>query len=90
MASRGRTSAPWINAAVFIVLEIAALSLLRSTSELQDIWISRAEHNVSAWTWGQLDKLHSYASLRSQNEMLAASNYELFKELQACNSLKSS
>ncbi len=71
-----------VTAAVFILLEIAAMSMLRSSSTLQDIWINRFSHNVMALNWGGIEKIRSYFGLREQNEILAGRNFELFKELQ--------
>ena len=69
-------------AAIFILLEIAALSLLHSSSTLQNIWLNRISHNAMALTWGGVQKVKGYFGLREQNDILAGRNYELFKELQ--------
>ena len=37
-----------INAAIFILLEIAALNMLRHNSELQNLWLSRMSHTFMA------------------------------------------
>lgn len=81
--AKGRTVWTGIaTAAIFILLEIAALSMLYSSSTLQNIWINRISHNVMAMTWGSIEKVKSYFGLREQNDILAGRNYELFKELQ--------
>lgn len=82
MAQRGNFYAGLAIAAVFIVLEIAAMSMLKRASALQDIWINRFSHNVMAWTWGGVSNIRNYFSLKQQNDVLAGRNYELFKELQ--------
>ncbi len=82
MARGGKFFAFFATVAVFILLEIAAVSLLKRSSTLQDIWINRFSHNVMAATWGGLTRIGSYFSLREQNDILAGRNYELFKELQ--------
>ena len=46
-----------INAAIFILLEIAALNMLRHNSELQNLWLSRLSHTVMAKVWGGSDNL---------------------------------
>ena len=69
-------------AAIFILLEFAAASVLKRSSTLQDIWINRFSHNVMALSWGSLTNVRNYFGLREQNEILAGRNYELFKELQ--------
>ena len=82
MARNGKFYSGLAVAAVFILLEIAAMSMLKSSSALQDIWINRASHNAMAWSWGRVSKLQNYLSLQKENELLAGRNYELFKELQ--------
>ena len=77
-------------AAIFILLEFAALSMLRSSATLQNIWINRFSHNVMAVSWGNVERLRSFFSLREQNEILAGRNYELFKELQHYKELERS
>lgn len=80
---KGRTVWTGIaTAAIFILLEIAALSMLHSSSALQNIWLNRFSHNVMALTWGSVEKVKNYFGLREQNDILAGRNYELFKELQ--------
>ena len=69
-------------AAIFILLEIAALSMLHSSSALQNVWLNRFSHNVMALSWGTVEKVKKYFGLREQNDILAGRNYELFKELQ--------
>lgn len=82
MARHGKFYAGLAVAAVFILLEIAAMSMLKRSSVLQDIWINRASHNVMAWTWGKVTVFRNYLSLQKDNQVLAGRNYELFKELQ--------
>ncbi|MBR5904956.1 MAG: rod shape-determining protein MreC [Bacteroidales bacterium] len=82
MARNGKFYSGMAVAAVFILLEIAAMSMLKSSSALQDVWINRASHNAMAWSWGKVSRLQNYLSLQKENELLAGRNYELFKELQ--------
>ena len=82
MAQRRSFYVGLATAAVFIFLEIAAMSMLRRASALQDIWLNRFSHNVMAWTWGGLTRMQNYFSLQEQNDILAGRNFELFKELQ--------
>lgn len=82
MARNGKFYAGMAVAAVFIILEIAAMSMLKRASVLQDIWINRASHNVMAWNWGQISKARNYLALEKQNQALAGRNFELFRELQ--------
>ena len=82
MARHGTFYAGLATAAIFVLLEVAAMSMLKRSSALQDIWINRFTHNVMAVTWGGVNRVQDYFGLRRQNEILAGRNYELFKELQ--------
>ena len=66
-----------INAAVFILLEVAALIMLHHSGPLQNIWISKGMHAVYAAVWGGADDLKSYFSLKKQNKALAEENFRL-------------
>ncbi len=90
MAARKKVFAGIFTAAIFIILEFAALSMLRSSSTLQNIWINRASHNVMAAGWGTAERIRSYFTLREQNDILAGRNFELFKELQHYKELERS
>lgn len=68
-------------AAIFILLEVAAVAMLRSSSSLQNIWINRASHRVIGAIWGSGENIRSYFSLRKQNEELAEENNLLLEEL---------
>lgn len=65
------------SAAVFVVLEIAAILMLSRTSSLQDIWISRASHRVHASIWGGGERVRNYFTLGQENKKLAKDNFEL-------------
>lgn len=77
MAGERKSYAFAINAAVFLLLEIAAVILLGHSSSLQDIWINRASHRVHAAIWGGSEKVLNYFTLDRQNRSLAAENLEL-------------
>ena len=66
-----------INAAIFIILEIAALNMLRNNGELQDIWISKGSHAFMGTIWGSTQKIKDYFSLAKTNDQLAKENFEL-------------
>ena len=89
MDGRGKFAAGLATAAVFILLEIAALSALKRASVLQDIWINRFSHRVMALTWSGAGSLREYFGLRKQNELLVGRNFELYKELQYYKELDS-
>lgn len=65
------------DAAVFLLLEIAAVLMMSRTSSLQDIWISRASHRTHAFVWGVSEKVQNFFSLDKQNRTLASENIEL-------------
>ena len=68
-------------AAVFIILEMAALAMLRSNGVLQRMWISKGVHAVSAEVWGRMESIRDYFSLRKANDELANDNFVLSLEL---------
>ncbi len=70
-----------INAAVFIILEIAALGMLKHNGTLQNIWVSKASHSFMAKLWGGTENAKQYLSLKETNHKLAEDNFELRQEL---------
>ena len=66
-----------INAAIFIVLEIAALSMLRSSAPLQDTWIAKGGQAVMGEVWGFTQSVGDYFSLKQKNDSLALENFQL-------------
>lgn len=69
------------NAAIFIVLEIAALAILSKSSVLENIWLNRASHRVMAVLWGSVDDVRNAFSLVKQNEELMEQNAKLSKKI---------
>ena len=70
-------------AATFILLEVAALALLRSGSTLQDIWINRASHRTMAFLWGSGETVRSQFQMDEFNQELQAENARLQERLRA-------
>lgn len=66
-----------INAAIFIFLEVAALTMLRNNGTLQGIWISKVSQNISSAIWGSSQQISDYFSLKHRNDALARENFEL-------------
>ena len=66
-----------INAAIFILLEVAALNMLSNNGELQNIWISKGVHAVTGTIWGGAQNVRNYFSLRKANDALALENHDL-------------
>lgn len=71
------------SAATFILLEVAALVLLRSTSIPQGIWINRASHRTMAFLWGSGETVRSQFRLDALNQELQAENARLQEQLRA-------
>ena len=78
---RRKSSAIVISAAIFILLEVAAIAMLHSSSVLQDIWLNRASHRVSASLWGGGNRIVGYFRLNSTNKALQEENARLGEEL---------
>ncbi|MDE5956245.1 MAG: rod shape-determining protein MreC [Bacteroidales bacterium] len=68
-------------AAVFIILEAAAVSMLGHNGTLQKIWFSRGVHKVSGAIWGGAQEIKEYFLLKKRNEELAFENYRLRLQL---------
>lgn len=66
-----------INAAIFIILEIAALNMLSHNGAMQNVWFSKGMHAVMGTVWGGTEQIKDYFSLRKVNESLAVENHEL-------------
>lgn len=78
---RGTRRQVFISAAIFIVLEVAALAMLNRSSSIQNTWINRISHRTMAMLWGGSEKIHKYFSLDKQNQALAEENFELTRKL---------
>ena len=70
-----------INAAIFVGLEIAALSMLRNSAPLQDTWLAKGGQVVMGAVWGWGQSIGDYFSLREQNDSLALENFRLSTRL---------
>ena len=67
----------FINAAIFIVLEVAALSMLRNSSSIQNTWMARGGQAVMESVWGMTQDISDYFSLKQANDSLAMENFQL-------------
>jgi len=83
MPGRRNIGSYFINAAVFIGLEIAALSFLSHNGEMQNRWICRGFNAINSGLWGTGEGIRRYFSLKSENEDLAIENYQLLQQLRA-------
>ena len=70
-----------INAAIFILLEVAALNMLRNNGTLQDIWFSKGMQTISGTVWGSTQDIKYYFSLKKRNDELAEENHKLRERL---------
>ena len=90
MADDRKIGRKLIGAAIFILMEIAALGMLRNTGELQSIWISKAAHGFSAKIWGGCDNIRRYFMLGKENDRLAEENFKLSEQLRVYKALQDS
>ena len=76
-----KTSSLLVSAATFLLLEVAALFLLRSSSTVQNIWINRASHRTLAFLWGGGEALRNQFRMDDLNKELQAENARLQERL---------
>ena len=76
-----------INAVIFVILEVAALNMLKNNGELQGIWMSRGAQNIMDFVWGSSQEVSDYFSLKEQNDALARENFELRLRLEQMEEL---
>lgn len=79
---QGHKTSILVSAAIFILLEVAALAMLDRSSTLQDIWINRASHRVMAALWSSGESVRNYFRLEAANDELALRNAALRQELE--------
>ena len=60
----------WINFAVFLVLEIASLHMLRHNGDMQKAWLARGSHWVMGTVWGATQRIQGYEQLLQAQEKL--------------------
>ncbi|MBO7071730.1 MAG: rod shape-determining protein MreC [Bacteroidales bacterium] len=79
-----RNSNSWIPRliaiAIFILLEIASLNMLRRNAPLQRMWVARAAHGFMGSIWGGSQRVGDYFALRRINAELAEENAELRRQ----------
>lgn len=77
MARSRSVGARILCAAVFILLETAAIVMLNHNNSMQRLWTMRLSHGFMTKTWGFTQKVRGYFSLAGQNEELALENHRL-------------
>lgn len=69
------------NAALFIIMEIAALNMYRSSSRGQEFFLSKMSHSLTGTIWGGAKSISDYffsmGALRRENEALSKENMAL-------------
>ena len=78
-----------VSAAVFLILEIAALSMLSRSSGLQNIWAKRFSYRAKSVLWRSGESIRNYFSLKSQNELLSKELFALEEEVRAYRNILS-
>ncbi len=81
MPRKGNTVNFLISAAVFIVLEAAALALLYYRGPAQNLWLSRGGHWLMYNVYGGTESVKHYFSLYKENERLSQEKEVLLSEL---------
>ena len=76
-----------VSAAIFILLEVAALVLLHSSSSVQNVWLNRASHRTMAFLWGSGETVRSQFQMEELNRTLQAENARLQERLRAYEAL---
>ncbi|MBQ6911396.1 MAG: rod shape-determining protein MreC [Bacteroidales bacterium] len=79
---RQRLLPRFLNLAVFIVLEIAALQMVTHNADLQRVWVARGAHVFMGKVWGASQNIRSYFSLSATNQELSEENFRLMQELE--------
>ncbi len=69
------------SAAIFILMEVAAIAMLGRSSTLQNIWLNRISRRTAAALWSGGEKFRSHFHTYRQNDELAAENARLREEL---------
>ena len=72
-----------LGAAIFILLEVAALGMLKNSATLQNIWINRASHFIMGKLWSGGETVRNHFSLEKQNAALYEENFRLNEQLRA-------
>lgn len=69
--------------AFFIILETVSLCILANNSRIQQMWLVRGFHDVSAAIWNTTSGLRNFLSLQEENDRLAEENVDLRRQLKA-------
>ncbi|HAZ74751.1 MAG TPA: hypothetical protein DDX33_03320 [Rikenellaceae bacterium] len=81
MSQRPKTLTIVLNAAIFIILEVAALAILNRSSALHNTWFNRSSQRTQGAVFGFAESVRNYFALKTQNDSLAMENARLLAEL---------
>jgi len=81
-----RVNTTLISVAVFIILEVASLSILSNSSFFQKLWLAEYFHNSQAFLWGKVDNVRRFVTLKKENERLSEINAVLVDEVESLKS----
>ena len=76
-----------ITAAIFIILEVAALNMLNSSSPIQRSWFAKGGHAIMGGLWGTTQDIRHYFSLKEKNDALAMENILLREQILEMNAI---
>lgn len=71
-----------INTAVFIILEIAALTMLSHSSSVQNFFLVKWSHAIQGKLWGTTETISGYFSLKEENRKLSEQIFNLNREVE--------
>lgn len=81
MSRQGNTLYYITIAAIFIAMEVAALSMLKHNGPLQNTWLSKGVHGFMSAVWGGTESVSRYFSLKKTNDKLIEENEKLVRQL---------
>ena len=82
MSARGSITGRIITAAIFILMELAALVMLSSDGYRQSAWLTASIGGVKAVIWSCQESVRGYLMLKQRNDALAEENISLFRRLE--------
>ena len=78
-AGNTNTRRHWFDAAAFILMEVAALALVGTSSDIQRSWMGGMVHTATAFVWGGVENVGRYFHLKAENDLLAEQNLFLMQ-----------
>ncbi len=75
-------------AAVFIILEAAAIAILGASNSYQSVWVNNFSYKTKAWLWARGTRIRSYIGLAEKNRQLSEENAQLWEEIKRYRTLE--